>query len=180
MTIISEEIPGLKLIHPNVFEDNRGYFYESYNEQQLAEVGIENHFVQDNQSLSNKGVLRGLHFQKPPMAQGKLVRVVKGAVYDVAVDIRKESPTYGHHFGVELNETNKLMLWIPAGFAHGFATLKDETIFSYKCSQYYDPSLESGIMWNDEMLQINWQIQNPLLSGKDQNNIDFKSFNSPF
>lgn len=180
MTIISEDIPGLKLIHPNVFEDDRGYFYESFNENQLREIGIKDHFVQDNQSLSNKGVLRGLHFQNPPMAQGKLVRAVKGAVYDVAVDIRKNSPTYGQHFGVELNETNKLMLWVPAGFAHGFATLQDETIFSYKCTEYYDPKSESGIMWNDETLNINWGLENPILSGKDQNNQVFSAFNSPF
>ncbi len=180
MTILSEDIPGLKLIQPKVFEDDRGYFYESFNELQLKEIGIENHFVQDNQSLSNKGVLRGLHFQNPPMAQGKLVRVVKGAVYDVAVDIRKNSPTYGQHFGIELNETNKLMLWIPPGFAHGFATLQDETIFSYKCTEYYDPKSESGIMWNDEDLAINWNIENPILSGKDQNNLAFSAFKSPF
>ena len=180
MTIISEEIPGLKLIHPNVFEDDRGYFYESFNENQLLEIGIEENFVQDNQSLSNKGVLRGLHFQNPPMAQGKLVRAVKGAVYDVAVDIRKDSPTYGQFFGVELNETNKLMLWVPAGFAHGFATLEDQTIFSYKCTEYYDPKSESGIMWNDKTLNINWNIENPILSGKDQNNLAFSAFNSPF
>lgn len=180
MKIISEDIPGLKLIHPNVFEDKRGYFYESFNEKQLAQIGIEAHFVQDNQSLSNKGVLRGLHFQTPPVAQGKLVRVVKGAVFDVAVDIRKNSPTYGKHFGVELNETNKLMLWVPAGFAHGFATLKDETVFSYKCTDYYDPKMEGGIMWNDETLHINWEVEHPILSGKDQNNVAFNTFNSPF
>lgn len=180
MKVISEEIPGLKLIQPNVFEDPRGYFYESYNAKQLADIGIENQFVQDNQSLSHKGVLRGLHFQAPPMGQGKLVRVVKGSVYDVAVDIRKNSPTYGQHYGVELNETNKLLFWVPAGFAHGFCTLEDHTIFSYKCTEYYDPKSEAGIMWNDSDLGIDWNIESPILSGKDENNTLFSSFNSPF
>ena len=180
MKIISEDIPGLKLIQPNVFEDERGYFYESFNEKQLHEIGINERFVQDNQSLSNKGVLRGLHFQNPPMAQGKLVRVVKGAVYDVAVDLRKESPTYGEHFGIELNEENKLMFWVPAGFAHGFATLRNQTVFSYKCSEYYNPKVESGIQWDDSTLNIDWKIENPILSEKDQNNSNFSSFKSPF
>ena len=180
MKIITEDLPGVKLIRPNVFEDERGHFFESFNENQLKEIGIEEQFVQDNQSLSNKGVLRGLHFQKPPMAQGKLVRVIKGAVYDVAVDIRKGSPTYGQHFGVELTEKNKLMLWVPAGFAHGFCTLEDQTIFSYKCTNYYDPKSEGGIMWNDETIGINWNIENPILSGKDQNNSVFSAFQSPF
>jgi dTDP-4-dehydrorhamnose 3,5-epimerase len=180
MKIISEDILGVKLIQPQIFEDERGYFYESFNTQKLNDLGIHENFVQDNQSLSNKGVLRGLHFQIPPMAQGKLVRVVKGSVYDVAVDIRKDSPTYGQHFGVELNESNKLMLWVPAGFAHGFCTLEDQTIFSYKCTNYYDPKSESGISWNDPDLEINWGLQNPTLSLKDQNNVAFKAFNSPF
>ena len=180
MKIVSEELPGLLLIQPNVFEDARGYFYESFNEKQLESVGIHEKFVQDNQSLSNKGVLRGLHFQNPPMAQGKLVRVVKGAVYDVALDIRKNSPTYGKHYGVELNEKNKLMLWVPAGFAHGFCTLEDETIFSYKCTNYYDPAQEGGILWNDPALGIDWNIENPTLSAKDEINATFNSFNTPF
>lgn len=180
MTIISEELPGLKLIKPNVFEDDRGYFFESFNASQLKDLGIEKDFVQDNQSLSNTGVLRGLHYQEPPMAQGKLVRVIKGSVFDVALDIRKDSPTYGQHFGVELNETNKLMFWVPEGFAHGFCTLEDNTIFSYKCTNYYSPSHEGGIMWNDNDLNINWNIEHPLLSGKDQNNFDFSAFKSPF
>ena len=180
MKIISEDIPGVKLIQPQIFEDDRGYFYESFNAQKLKDLGIHESFVQDNQSLSNKGVLRGLHFQNPPMAQGKLVRVIKGSVYDVAVDIRNGSPTYGKHFGVELNETNKLMLWVPAGFAHGFCTLEDQTIFSYKCTNYYSPQLESGINWDDSDIGINWNIENPILSAKDQNNISFKELDSPF
>ncbi len=180
MKVLSEELPGLLLIQPNVFEDDRGYFYESFNQKQLEKLGILKPFVQDNQSLSNKGVLRGLHFQNPPMAQGKLVRVVKGAVFDVAVDIRKDSPTYGQHYGVELNEANKLMLWVPPGFAHGFCTLEDETVFSYKCTNYYDPTQEGGILWNDHSLGIDWNIENPTLSAKDKINTTFDSFNSPF
>jgi len=180
MKIISEEIPGVKLIQPNVFEDERGYFYESYNQNNLADIGITNDFVQDNQSLSHRGVLRGLHFQKPPMAQGKLVRVVKGAVLDVVVDIRKDSATYGQHYAIELNETNKLMLWVPAGFAHGFCTLQDHTVFSYKCTNYYDPKSESGIMWNDKDLGIDWNMENPILSNKDKENALFSEFVSPF
>lgn len=180
MKIISEELPGLLLIEPNVFEDARGHFFESFNAQQLKEIGINETFVQDNQSLSNKGVLRGLHFQVPPMAQGKLVRVVKGAVFDVALDIRKNSPTYGQHFGVELSESNKLMFWIPPGFAHGFCTLEDQTIFSYKCTNYYAPAQEGGILWNDTDLGIQWNIENPTLSIKDEVNQKFASFNSPF
>lgn len=180
MKIIAEDLPGVKLIQPNVFEDERGYFYESYNRNNLANIGISDDFVQDNQSLSHRGVLRGLHFQNPPMAQGKLVRAVKGAVLDVVVDIRKNSATYGKHYAVELNETNKLMLWVPVGFAHGFCTLEDNTVFSYKCTNYYDPNSESGIMWNDKDLGINWDMKNPILSNKDKENTLFSEFISPF
>jgi len=180
MKILAEDLPGVKLIQPNVFEDERGYFYESYNRNNLANIGISDDFVQDNQSLSHRGVLRGLHFQNPPMAQGKLVRAVKGAVLDVVVDIRKDSATYGKHYTVELNETNKLMLWVPVGFAHGFCTLEDHTVFSYKCTNYYDPKSESGIMWNDKDLGINWDMKNPILSNKDKENTLFSEFVSPF
>ena len=180
MKILAEDLPGVKLIQPNVFEDERGYFYESYNRNNLANIGISDDFVQDNQSLSHRGVLRGLHFQNPPMAQGKLVRAVKGAVLDVVVDIRKDSATYGKHYAVELNETNKLMLWVPVGFAHGFCTLEDHTVFSYKCTNYYDPKSESGIMWNDKDLGINWDMKNPILSNKDKENTLFSEFVSPF
>lgn len=160
------EIPDLKLIHPAVFEDPRGYFFESYNFDRFSEAGIEDHFVQDNQSLSQTGVLRGLHFQVGEFAQSKLVRVIKGAVLDVAVDIRKGSPTYGKHLAVELNEKNKLMLYVPIGFAHGFLTLSDDTIFTYKCGSVYNKSSEMGIMWNDPELMIDWKVENPLLSEK--------------
>lgn len=174
------EIPDLKLIHPAVFEDPRGYFFESYNFDRFSEAGIEDHFVQDNQSLSQTGVLRGLHFQVGEFAQSKLVRVIKGAVLDVAVDIRKGSPTYGKHLAVELNEKNKLMLYVPIGFAHGFLTLSDDTIFTYKCGSVYNKSSEMGIMWNDPELMIDWKVENPLLSEKDKVNLSFKEFNSPF
>jgi len=174
------EIPDLALIHPRVFEDERGYFFESFNKNTFIEAGITEEFVQDNQSLSQPGVLRGLHFQIGAFAQSKLVRVIKGAVLDVAVDIRKGSPTYGKHFSVELNEANKLMLYIPVGFAHGFLTLEDNTIFSYKCGNVYNKNSERGIMWNDSELNINWNIESPILSEKDKFNENFSSFNSPF
>jgi len=137
MEIEKFDIPNVVLIKPSVFEDSRGYFYESYNKNKFKEVGILDDFVQSNQSLSQKGVLRGLHFQIPPHAQSKLVRVIKGAVLDVAVDIRKNSPTYGKHVSFVLNEHNKHMLYIPEGFAHGFLTLENDTIFSYKCGNFY-------------------------------------------
>jgi dTDP-4-dehydrorhamnose 3,5-epimerase len=173
-------IEGLLIIYPNVFEDDRGYFYESYNKITLQNKGIEVDFVQDNQSLSQAGVLRGLHFQNHPYAQGKLVRVIKGSVLDVAVDIRRNSPTYGNHFCLELNEKNKIMFWVPVGFAHGFLTLEDQTIFSYKCSNYYNKPSEGCILWNDESLNINWGIENPTISAKDKEGILFKDFISPF
>jgi dTDP-4-dehydrorhamnose 3,5-epimerase len=180
MQLIATSIPDLFIIQPKVFEDPRGYFYESYNKDVFRSNGIEVEFVQDNQSLSQKGVLRGLHFQAPPFAQGKLVRVIKGAVLDVAVDVRKNSPTYGAHVAMELNEKNKTMFWIPAGFAHGFLTLEDETIFSYKCSDFYNKQSEDCILWNDPDLGINWGTTAPLLSEKDLAGKHFKSFVSPF
>jgi len=144
MEIIKTPLDGLLVINPRIFGDDRGYFFESWSKQSFAEVGLDLDFVQDNQSLSNKGVLRGLHFQNPPYEQGKLVRVIKGAVLDVALDIRKNSPTYGQHFSVELSEENKTLVWIPPGFAHGFATLKDNTIFSYKCTEVYNKESEGA------------------------------------
>ncbi|MGQ0829022.1 MAG: dTDP-4-dehydrorhamnose 3,5-epimerase [Bacteroidota bacterium] len=180
MEIITTHIPDVLIIKPKVFEDPRGYFYESYNALLFQQHGVDVNFVQDNQSLSQKGVLRGLHFQNPPYAQGKLVRVIKGAVLDVVVDIRKKSPTYGQHFDIELNEKNKVQLWIPAGFAHGFATLEDETIFSYKCTNYYNKPSEDCILWNDPDIGINWRIETPLLSEKDKLGKPFKKFESLF
>ncbi|MBC7426130.1 MAG: dTDP-4-dehydrorhamnose 3,5-epimerase [Bacteroidia bacterium] len=180
MIIEKTGIEGLLLLKPKVFKDARGYFFESFNKDFFSDSGIKEEFVQDNQSLSNKNILRGLHFQKPPHAQGKLVRVIKGAVLDVAVDIRKNSSTYGKHYAVELSESNFNMLWIPAGFAHGFLTLEDETIFSYKCTDVYHPESEGGLMWNDKDININWPVTDPELSGKDQQNETLANFNSPF
>ncbi|MEW6773325.1 MAG: dTDP-4-dehydrorhamnose 3,5-epimerase [Bacteroidota bacterium] len=180
MKIIETPLNGLYIIEPKVFKDERGYFYESYNQKIFEESGINNVFVQDNQSLSQKNVVRGLHFQHPPFAQAKLVRVIKGAVLDVAVDIRKNSPTYGKSFSIELNEENFLMLYIPVGFAHGFATLEDNTIFAYKCSNFYNKASEETILWNDEDLNIQWNISNPILSEKDKLGKKFCNFMSPF
>jgi dTDP-4-dehydrorhamnose 3,5-epimerase len=173
-------IDGLLLLQPKVFADDRGYFFESYNMEVVQQLGITDHFRQDNESKSSKAVLRGLHFQKPPYAQGKLVRVVKGSVLDVVVDIRENSPTYGKYFSVELTGENKQMLWIPAGFAHGFLTLEDDTIFSYKCTQIYNKESEGCLIWNDPDLAIEWGVGSPLVSDKDKLGIEFKNFQTPF
>lgn len=180
MTISETELKGLYVIQPRVFEDQRGYFFESFNNNVFEEAGLHLKFVQDNQSKSQKDVLRGLHFQIPPGAQGKLVQVIRGSVYDVAVDIRKNSPTYGQHFGLKLSDANKTMLYISEGFAHGFLTLEDETIFSYKCTNYYNPSLESSILWNDSGLNIKWNVENPIVSEKDGKAEHFADFQSQF
>jgi len=173
-------ISGLKLIKPAVFSDSRGYFIESYNESDFASAGIVGKFVQDNRSMSAKGALRGLHFQKPPFAQAKLVHVISGSVLDIVVDIRKSSETYGKHYGVELSGDNFLQLYIPEGFAHGFLTLEDRTVFAYKCMDYYDKPSEDGLMWNDPALAIPWGASEPILSDKDKNFIGFDRFISPF
>lgn len=180
MIFSTTAIDGLLVIQPQVFGDARGYFMETYNEDLFLKNGVNVYFKQDNQSMSNKGALRGLHYQAPPYAQGKLVRVINGAVWDVVVDIRKKSPTYGKHFAIELNAENKTMLWIPAGFAHGFLTLNDSTIFSYKCTEVYNKQSEGGILWNDMQLGITWNIDNPILSEKDKLNTRFAEFDSPF
>lgn len=180
MEVVETGIEGLLLLKPKVFSDARGYFFESFNDNLFKNAGLNLNFVQDNQSLSQKGVLRGLHFQNPPHAQGKLVRVITGAVYDVAVDIRKNSPTYGKWYGVELNETNKWMIYIPEGFAHGFSTLQDNTIFSYKCTNFYNKASEGCVLWNDKGLNINWGLDSPLLSEKDLNGTPFSEFKSEF
>jgi dTDP-4-dehydrorhamnose 3,5-epimerase len=180
MEIIESGLKGLVVIKPKVFEDARGYFFESYNEKVFSDAGLNLSFVQDNQSLSQKDVLRGLHFQAPPHAQGKLVRVITGAVYDVAVDIRKDSVTYGKWFGLELTEENKWMMYIPEGFAHGFLTLRDDTIFSYKCTGFYNKQAEDCLLWNDKDIGIQWNVKNPLLSQKDLEGKLFKEFTSPF
>lgn len=180
MELIETPLAGLLVIKPKVFYDERGYFYEPYNKQRFTEAGITSEFVQDNQSLSQIDAVRGLHFQAPPFDQGKLVRVVKGAVLDVVVDIRKSSATYGQHYTVELNEENMLLFWIPPGFAHGFATLRDNTIFEYKCTNVYNKPSEGGILWNDVTLNIDWGVTNPIVSAKDKELPLFEQFNSPF
>lgn len=180
MNVIPTAIPDLLIIRADVFEDSRGYFFESYNKEKFSEAGLEMDFVQDNQSLSQKNVLRGLHFQHPPFAQGKLVRVIKGAVLDVAVDIRKNSPAYGKYYAIELSEKNKTMMWIPPGFAHGFLTLEEETIFFYKCTGFYNKASEHTIQWDDKDLNIPWNASNPVISEKDKHGILFGNFNSPF
>lgn len=176
----STKIQDLKIIYPSVFEDSRGYFFESYNKEIFAKQGIKEEFFQDNQSLSHKGVLRGLHFQNPPHAQSKLVRVVMGSVLDVAVDIRKNSPTYGKYVSVILSAANKLMFYIPEGFAHGFLVLEDNTIFSYKCSFVYNKQSEDSVLWCDSDLKIDWGIRNPILSEKDKIAQQFRDLSSLF
>jgi len=184
MQITKTPLEGLLIIEPKVWKDNRGYFYESYSAKTLADAGIDVNFVQDNQSFSQRGALRGLHAQSMPFEQGKLVRVLKGRVLDVAVDIRKASPTYGQYFGIELSGENHKQLWVPPGFLHGFLTLEDETIFTYKVTNYYDKASEIGVMWNDADLNINWNgeiaEEDLLLSDKDQVLSSFKDFNSPY
>jgi dTDP-4-dehydrorhamnose 3,5-epimerase len=180
MTIIPTPLSGLLIIQPKVFTDARGYFYESYNIESFQKQGITDNFIQDNQSMSMKGAVRGLHFQKNPHAQAKLVRVSRGSVYDVVVDIRTNSPTYGQHFGIELSEKNHTQLYIPVGFAHGFATLEDHTIFQYKCSALYNKESEGGVFWKDKEIGIHWPVSNPILSDKDLALPIFKDFKSPF
>ena len=179
MIIENTFIKDLILITPNVFTDDRGYFMESYNLKKLEKV-IKTEFVQDNESLSQKNVLRGLHFQKPPNAQAKLIRVVQGSILDVAVDLRKDSETYGKHFTHILNGKNKKQLYVPVGFAHGFLCLEKNTILNYKCSAYYDASNEDSILWNDSELNIDWGIDNPILAEKDQIAKNFTTFENPF
>jgi len=165
--VTSTSLAGALLIEPSVFGDYRGFFFESWNESAFSVAGIDARFVQDNHSRSMKGVLRGLHFQLPG-AQGKLVRVVSGAVYDAIVDLRRSSPTFGQSFGVELSAENKRMLWVPQGFAHGFLTLEDETDFLYKCTAPYAPEYEHSLAWNDPAVGIDWPLDGaPVLSGKD-------------
>lgn len=171
------QIEGLYLIQPTVFGDNRGYFMETYNYNEFKELGLDMVFVQDNQSKSTKGVLRGMHYQKEH-TQGKLVRVISGKVYDVVVDIRKGSKTYGQWYGATLSAEQKNMMYVPEGFAHGFYVLSDTAEFLYKCTDFYDPSSEAGIMWNDPTIQIDWPIpegETPIISEKDTKHPNFSS-----
>jgi len=169
MEIIKTPITDLIIIKPRVFADSRGFFYETYNEKSYLEAGIDLHFCQDNQSKSSYGVIRGLHYQLSPHSQSKLVTVIQGAVWDVAVDLRASSPTYGQWYGVELTEENHLQFLIPQGFAHGFSVLTETAIFSYKCDNFYSPTLERGIMYNDPALGIDWKIpvDKAVISEKD-------------
>ena len=181
MVITKCRIPGLLIIEPRVFEDERGSFFESFNEKLFRELtGVDHPFCQDNESISKKNVLRGLHFQTHPFAQGKLVRVSFGKVLDVAVDIRNDSPFYGQHELIELSAENKKQFYIPPGFAHGFLTMEENTIFNYKCTNYYSPVSEGTIQWNDKDLEINWPVDQPIVSVKDQNGEKFCNFVSQF
>ncbi len=180
MNVLELKIKDLKLIEPKVFEDQRGFFLESYSKTKLSQIGINVEFVQDNHSRSSRNVLRGLHFQAPPYAQDKLVRVINGTVLDVALDLRLGSPTYGEYEIVELSDQNKRMFFIPKGFAHGFVVLSDSVDFLYKTSEYYHPESDGGIIWNDPDLNIDWTIQNPIISEKDSKLPFFKDFKTPF
>lgn len=173
MNVIETKLKGVLIIEPDVFGDDRGYFMETYNQGRYEKQGIKATFVQDNLSYSRKGVLRGLHYQHPH-AQGKLVYVVKGEVFDVAVDIRKGSPSFGQWTGVVLSERNKRQLYIPEGFAHGFVVLSEEALFAYKCTDFYHPETEGGIIWNDPGIGIGWPEKNPVLSPKDANYPELK------
>lgn len=182
MEVIQTNIKGVVIIEPRLFKDDRGYFFESYSERDFNKQVDEVHFVQDNESKSSYGVMRGLHFQRPPFTQNKLVRCVKGAVLDVAVDIRKGSPTYGQHVAVELTEDNHRQFFIPRGFAHGFAVLSPEAIFQYKCDNFYHPEADGGISILDTSLGIDWRIptEHAILSEKDTKHSLLKDFDSPF
>ena len=182
MEIIKTAIDGVVIIEPRLFKDARGYFFESYAQREFDEKVRPALFVQDNESKSTYGVLRGLHFQKPPFAQAKLVRVVKGGVLDVAVDIRIGSPTFGKYVAVELTEENHRQLFIPRGFAHGFSVLTQEVIFQYKCNNIYAPQAEGALIWNDPDIHIDWRIptEHVILSAKDEHHGRLKDFESPF
>lgn len=183
MNIIKTEIEGLVILEPKIFSDSRGYFFESYSKRELDEaLGYEVNFVQDNQSKSSRGVVRGLHFQRPPYAQAKLVRCIKGRVLDVAVDLRKDSPTFGKYVAVELTEDNNRQFFVPRGFAHGFSVLSEEAVFQYKCDNYYAPQADGGINLNDPALGIEWGIalEDRILSEKDTNLPNLNDIESPF
>ena len=182
MNVIKTEIEGVVIIEPRIFEDMRGYFFESFSQREFDEKVGPVRFVQDNESKSSYGVMRGLHFQRPPFTQSKLVRCVKGAVLDVAVDIRKGSPTYGKHVAVELTEDNHRQFFIPKGFAHGFAVLSETAVFRYKCDEFYHPEADGGISILDNSLGIDWRIpmEKALLSEKDTKHALLKDFESPF
>lgn len=182
MEVIKTEIDGVVIIEPRIFKDARGYFFESYSQREFEEKIGKIDFCQDNESMSSYGVMRGLHFQRPPFTQSKLVRCVKGRVLDVAVDIRKESPTYGKHVAVELTEDNHRQFFVPRGFAHGFAVLSDVAVFQYKCDNFYHPEADGGISILDDSLGIDWRLptDKAILSEKDTKHELLKDFDSPF
>ncbi len=180
MQTVTTLFRGLLIFEPRVFNDERGYFLETWNKETFINAGVPYDFVQDNQSGSVKDVVRGLHFQLPPYEQGKLVRVLAGAVLDIAVDLRKKEPTYGMYFAMVLEASKNQILFIPPGFAHGFRTLANDTVFSYKCTNVYNAASERAILWNDPALNINWGITDPLLSPKDKSAQLFNDFDSPF
>jgi dTDP-4-dehydrorhamnose 3,5-epimerase len=182
MNIEQTQIKDLVILTPDVFEDERGYFFESYNKNKLRGLGIDIDFVQDNQSFSQRGALRGLHYQNPPFAQTKLVRVLQGEIMDVAVDLRKDSPTYGKHFGIRLTAENKKQLFVPQGFAHGFSVLSETAVVMYKCDQFYNKASEGGIRFDDETLNIDWgmDLKDAIVSEKDLVLPDFAGCNSEF
>lgn len=182
MNVVKTDIEGVVIIEPNVFEDSRGYFFESFSQREFNEKVANINFVQDNESKSSYGVIRGLHFQKPPYAQSKLVRCVRGKVLDVAVDIREGSPTYGQWVSCELTEDNHRQFFIPQGFAHGFSVLSDEAIFQYKCDNFYNKDSEGAILWCDPQLNVNWKIyyEDTIISDKDSKNGMLKDLNTPF
>ena len=174
MQVEKTEFEGLLILRPKIFKDERGLFFENWNKSVFKNLGLNMSFIQDNQSVSKKNVLRGLHFQYHPHGQGKLVRVSNGSAIDVALDLRKASKTYGKHFKYKLSDENANMLWIPHGFAHGFIALEDQTVFQYKCDALYHPESEGCIVWNDPFLGIDWGIKNPIVSSKDQEGKLFK------
>ena len=180
MKVVKEVLNGVLVIQSEVFKDERGYFCETFNDNKLKNIIGDYSFVQDNQSMSQKNVLRGLHYQKPPFAQGKLVRVLQGRILDVVVDLRLKSPTFGKSFTIELNSEDFIQLWIPPGFAHGFLTLENNTVFFYKVSNYYNKLSEECILWNDQQLDIQWNVKDPIISEKDKEGKSFKEIISLF
>jgi len=180
MKITESKFKGVFIIELDIFNDSRGYFFETFNAKRYKDLGINLDFVQDNISVSKKGTLRGLHYQVPPKAQGKLCHVIKGSVLDAAVDLRFGSPTFGQHFIIELSEKNHTQIFIPVGFAHGFAVLSEEAIFQYKCSEFYSKEHERAIRFDDPNLNINWVIENPIVSDKDRNGKFFKDIEKDF
>jgi dTDP-4-dehydrorhamnose 3,5-epimerase len=181
MRVVEKVLNGLLVIEPRVFTDSRGLFFESFNQNLFNDIsGVKANFSQDNHSVSKKDVIRGLHLQAPPNEQGKLVRVSAGKVYDVAVDVRVGSPTFGKSFGLELSSQNNLMLWIPPGFAHGFSVLENNTVFLYKCTNVYNKDSEMTLLYNDPEIKIDWKVNEPIVSDKDKEGISYSNFKSPF